>query len=722
MQQFSTQDYDGISSDDEDGRQHRSGRVSMVDAFCIDAVKTEQCEQHAGAGYQAKVKTTKQQSVLAQYAVAFVQAQSGKLAEQKQSSHENSSVNMDNVRDEHVYFQDGIEYANTVNGVEVVPRSWGQAMKGEHASEWKDSDDKEHTKIQSFGSYRRVLRATVDRKRHVGHLLRCLRIKMSGERKTRWCYNGKEEDSNTIQEVKATVMRQQTSRLLNITAVHLKQEVRTGDATNAFLHVEEDEPFLTEPIPGSADAEAGIWLWEWVRCLYGRCKAPFGFRTDMHGHLIAGGFVKGKGDDCTYIHRKWGIKFGLYVDDYEYTGSQKSMNRLEVYMASRYDKTDMGTISDGNQNYVGVRRTVDLQRQILTLDQEEYMEPAIRDLGMWDVKSRDIPGDPNVPLEQVEKEQKIPAKFHKLYRRKVGLIMHWAMVSRPDIAYYAQVASRYLQGPKQSHMEYVDRVIAYIRTTIKRKLIYHCKMGPGATAYISVDAAFADTWDFKSTFGWVIMLCGGAWSWRVGTTPIQGHSSCEVEYIGIDDAVREVDFAERTFEDFDLECPKPWTMLEDNMGAIALCAGPSPHHQRTKHIGLRYHYIREKVKSGQIRMQHQDTEHQVADIFTKALSRVSFARHSAVLLGEVEIKVIAKPLPQSTRIYLELHNQQLAKRVAETQVRAAAGRKSSAEVTAYGASQKMLRTVSQLTKNAVGEDGELSSRRYQFHLMNGARI
>ena len=122
-----------------------------------------------------------------------------------------------------------------------------------------------------------------------------------------------------------------------------------------------------------------------------------------------------------------------------------------------------------------------------------------------------------------------------------------------------------------------------------------------------------------------------------------------MEYIGIDDAVREVDFAERTFEDFDLECPKPWTMLEDNMGANVLCAGPPPHHQRTKHIGLRYHYTREKVKSGQIRMQHQDTEHQVADIFTKALSRVLFARHSAVLLGEVEIKVIAKPLSQSTR-------------------------------------------------------------------------
>ena len=132
--------HDGISSGDEGGRVHRSGHVSIVDAFCVDAV--EQCNRHAGAGYKAKVKTTKQQSVLAQHAVAFIQAQSGILAEQKKSSHENSSVDMDNVRDEHVYFQDGIEFASTVSGVEVVPRSWGQAMKGEYASEWRDSDDK----------------------------------------------------------------------------------------------------------------------------------------------------------------------------------------------------------------------------------------------------------------------------------------------------------------------------------------------------------------------------------------------------------------------------------------------------------------------------------------------------------------------------------------------------------------------------------------------------
>ena len=80
IQQFS------VSSDDEGGRFHRSGHVSMVDAFCVDAV--EQCKKHAGAGYQAKVKTTKKQSELAKHAVAFVQAQTGKLAEQMKSTHE----------------------------------------------------------------------------------------------------------------------------------------------------------------------------------------------------------------------------------------------------------------------------------------------------------------------------------------------------------------------------------------------------------------------------------------------------------------------------------------------------------------------------------------------------------------------------------------------------------------------------------------------------------
>ena len=106
------------------------------------------------------------------------------------------------------------------------------------------------------------------------------------------------------------------------------------------------------------------------------------------------------------------------------------------------------------------------------------------------------------------------------------------------------------------------------------------------------------------------------------------------------------------------------------MGAIALTTGPTPHHQRTKHIGIRFHYVRALVADSILRFQHQDTAEQPADVFTKFLPEAVFTKHAEVLLGIRKIKVVQKPLPRSTRIYLELHNQQLEQTMRDMQKRA----------------------------------------------------
>ena len=108
------------------------------------------------------------------------------------------------------------------------------------------------------------------------------------------------------------------------------------------------------------------------------------------------------------------------------------------------------------------------------------------------------------------------------------------------------------------------------------------------------------------------------------------------------------------------------------MGAIALTSGPSPHHQRTKHIGYRFHYVRELVRQGKIRFQHQETAEQPADLLTKLLPEPAHRKHANVLLGLAVLKVVQLPLPLSTRVYLQLHNQQLEKTKAELQARARA--------------------------------------------------
>ena len=117
--------------------------------------------------------------------------------------------------------------------------------------------------------------------------------------------------------------------------------------------------------------------------------------------------------------------------------------------------------------------------------------------------------------------------------------------------------------------------------------------------------------------------------------------------------------ARKIFADHRVEFPFPLPVLEDNMGAIALTTGPTPHHQRTKHIGYRFHYVCSLVQQGILRFQHQDTAEQPADLFTKFLTEAVFTKHAEVILGIKQLKIVQKPLPRSTRIYLELHNQQL---------------------------------------------------------------
>ena len=170
--------------------------------------------------------------------------------------------------------------------------------------------------------------------------------------------------------------------------------------------------------------------------------------------------------------------------------------------------------------------------------------------------------------------------------------MHCATVSRPDLAYAASRASRFLKGPRKEHMDFVDGVLKFLVTTRHHKLTYHCRLSPTATTFATVDASFADLPNYFSSYGWAIHVCGAAWSWRVSKTSIQTHSACESEYYAIDDLAREVQFVRKIFSDLRVEFPKPLPVLEDNMGAIALTSGPTPHHQRTKHIGYRFHFVR----------------------------------------------------------------------------------------------------------------------------------
>ena len=126
-------------------------------------------------------------------------------------------------------------------------------------------------------------------------------------------------------------------------------------------------------------------------------------------------------------------------------------------------------------------------------------------------------------------------------------------------------------------------------------------------------------------------------------------SSTEAEYVTCSNACKEVVAQKKLFQAFRLDFPDQYLVLVDNMSAIALACGPAAHHQRTKHIEIKYHYQRQLLLEGVVRFQHQATGVQVADILTKNLGKKLHKLHRDVLFGRKSMQIISHKLPESRK-------------------------------------------------------------------------
>ncbi len=134
-----------------------------------------------------------------------------------------------------------------------------------------------------------------------------------------------------------------------------------------------------------------------------------------------------------------------------------------------------------------------------------------------------------------------------------------------------------------------------------------------------------DTNDRRSVTGWVYMLHGGAVSWQSCKQHTVALSSVEAEYMAAAEATREAVWWRAFLTELGLPPAGATTVHSDSQGAIALAKNPE-HHKRTKHIDIKYHYIREQVAAATITMPYISTDDMVADVLTKPLAGERHAR------------------------------------------------------------------------------------------------
>ncbi|XP_068317241.1 secreted RxLR effector protein 161-like [Pyrus communis] len=215
------------------------------------------------------------------------------------------------------------------------------------------------------------------------------------------------------------------------------------------------------------------------------------------------------------------------------------------------------------------------------------------------------------------------------YRKIVGSLLYLTVI-RPDIMFSACLLARFMHKPTKKHYRAAKKVLRYIQGTIDFGIEYVIGKYALLIGYCDSDWSGSDE-DLKSTSGYAFSFGSGAFSWASVKQHSVALSIAEAEYVSAAEATSQAIWLRFVLEDFEEEQAAATSLFCDNTSAIAMSKNPV-FHQKTKHIGMKFHFIRDAIQEGVVNLIYYKGEEQIADIFTKALPKGRF-NYLRILLG-----------------------------------------------------------------------------------------
>ncbi len=275
--------------------------------------------------------------------------------------------------------------------------------------------------------------------------------------------------------------------------------------------------------------------------------------------------------------------------------------------------TDLGELSW----ILGIHVIRNLEEGWISISQQKYLEEVLERFDKANLRPISTPSLPNQHLVRLSS----PEVDAKHFQSALGALMYLMLGTRPDIAYTVAALGRHAANPGVEHQHALDRLFRYLRGTSNYKLVYQHGVTDGDDLVGYVDADWgSDVNDHKSTSGYVFKLAGGAISWSSKKQGCVALSSTEAEYVAGAHAAKEAIWLGRLFAGLQQPFTFPISLRIDNQSAIAIAKNPE-FHNRTKHIDIRYHFLRHKVESGELTLDYLPTNDQPADVLTKGLAR-----------------------------------------------------------------------------------------------------
>ncbi|KAJ9561586.1 hypothetical protein OSB04_006746 [Centaurea solstitialis] len=451
---------------------------------------------------------------------------------------------------------------------------------------------------------------------------------------TKWLFKNKKDEHGTIVRNKARlvakgyrqqegidydqtfapVARLEAIRMFLAYAAYKDFTVFQMDVKTAFLygHLKE-EVYVTQP-EGFVDPDHPDYVYILDKALYGLKQAPRAWYEELSTYLLSKGFKKGSVDSTLFIMKEGDhiVVIQVYVDDIIFGSTSKDLcKKFETIMTQEFKMSMMG----------GINFFLGLQVKQFTdgifINQSKYIFDLLK---KYDMSSCNSIGTPMATGNKIGPDHEGKDVDLRTYRGMVGSLMYLT-ASRPDFMFATCVCARYQAKPKESHLAAVKRIFRYLKGTPYYGLWYPKGLGFELQAYSDADYGGCNM-DRKSTSGHIQLLGNKLVSWASKKQQCVSTSTAESEYVAVASCCSQVLWMQTQLRDYGFVYKKI-PIYCDSKSAIAISANPVQH-SKTKHIDIRYHFLKDNVEKENIELYFVNTEYQLADLFTKALDEKRF--------------------------------------------------------------------------------------------------
>ncbi|RVW56491.1 Retrovirus-related Pol polyprotein from transposon TNT 1-94 [Vitis vinifera] len=393
------------------------------------------------------------------------------------------------------------------------------------------------------------------------------------------------------QETFAPVAKLNTVRVLLSLAANLDWSLHQLDVKNAFLNGDLEEEVYMD-IPAGLETTSNFnKVCRLRKSLYGLKQSPRAWFERFTKVVKGYRFVQCQSDHTLFVKHFPEGKLAIIIE-FEI----KDLGNLKYFLVMEIARSKKG----------------------IAVSQRKYVLDLLNETGMLGCKPVETPMDTTVKLE--ESDGSAPVDKGR-YQRLVGKLIYLSH-TRPNIGFSVSVVSQFMNNPTEKHMTAVIRILRHLKMTPGKGLFFQRTTNKEIEIFSDADWAGSVT-DRRSTSGYCSFVWGNLVTWRSKKQSVVARSSAEAEFRAMAQGICEGIWLNRLLEELRVPLKHPMVLYCDNQAAISIAKNPV-HHDRTKHVEIDRHFIKEKIEEGVFKVSYTPTNCQTTDILTKALARVNF--------------------------------------------------------------------------------------------------